>query len=797
MDIAHPMVLPSDVTILPVSQLPDGVRRRLEAGDDDFAVSRPNSRIPNKILTASSAQLLIQFREPKRIIEAIIAFSRARESDPAQVLNDAFPLLADLLNDRLLVPAGSLDAAAITPSLNIGRRVGGARVLRCVQVLSDTELYQVRMPDHSLAALKIVRPGHGDEVGPILDREARALTHLGGRSTPRLIATGTRQGARYLLMEWRAGVPPEIAAAELRARATEGDRSGLLDLGVAIARAYAGLHSQGVVHGDVHPGNVLVDGEGGVSIVDFGLSHLSPDAGTDVPRGGVTFFFEPEYARALQRRLAPPPASERGEQYAVAALLFLLLTGRYYLPFSPHEPEAWRQIETEPPLVFSQSGTPPWPAVERLLARALSKEPDQRFPSLEEFAAALGRVRAEPVARPVRINGSLQHYLGQVLQEVGPEGSLLTAGFSFSPTASANLGAAGVAYGLYRLACIQEDPTLLSTADLWRARAAGDLDRPEAWCNPDQGITPRVIGRVSPYHCPAGVHWVDAAIARGRGDTYGQAVAIGDFVRASQRPTRNPDLVLGKSGTLLASAQLYAGIHDRSQLDASALVALGEKTLDHLLLHLKRHEPVAGRSRHANLGVAHGWAGVLYAIMGWCQSLNRAVPGTVEDWLKYLAGCAQFSGRGAFWPWVDGNSDQSPTLRRMPGWCNGSAGFVFLWLQADRLHGNTRYLDLAEKAGWDAWESPADAWDLCCGHTGRAFALLALYKYTGTRSWLERAHVLAARAVEQSQARSESPTAYRHSLFRGSMGLATLIADLERPLESCMPMFEAEGWDRG
>jgi serine/threonine protein kinase len=797
MDIADPMVLPSDVTILPVSQLPDGVRRRLEAGDDDFAVSRPNSRIPNKILTASSAQLLIQFREPKRIIEAIIAFSRARESDPAQVLNDAFPLLADLLNDRLLVPAGSPDAAPIAPSLNIGSRVGGARVLRCVQVLSDTELYQVRLPDHSLAALKIVRPGHGNEVATILDREARALAHLAGRSTPRLMAAGTRQRDPYLLMEWRAGVPPEIAAAELRARAIEGDRSGLLDLGVAIARAYAELHSHGVVHGDVHPGNILVDGEGGVSIVDFGLSHLSPGAGTDVRRGGVTFFFEPEYTRALRLGLVPPSASERGEQYSVAALLFWLLTGRYYLPFSPHEPEAWRQIETEPPLTFSQSGSPPWPAVERLLGRALSKEPDQRFPSLEEFAAALGSVKAEPVARRLKVNDSLQHYLGQVLREVGPDGSLLTAGFSYSPTASVNLGAAGVAYGLYRLACIQGDPTLLSTADLWRARAANDLDRSEAWCNPEQGITPRVVGRVSPYHCPAGVHWVDAAIARGRGDTYGQAVAIGDFVRASQRPARNPDLVLGRSGTLLACAQLYDGIHDRSRVDASALVALGEKTLDHLLLHLRRHEPVAGRRRHANLGVAHGWAGVLYAIMRWCQSQNRPVPGEIEDWLEYLAGCSQFSGRGAFWPWVDGNSDQSQTPRNMPGWCNGSAGFVFLWLQADRLHAKTRYRDLAEKAGWDAWESPAEAWDLCCGHTGRAFALLALYKYTGTRAWLERANGLAARAVEQSRRRAGDHAAFRYSLFRGALGLATLIADLERPLESCMPMFEAEGWDHG
>ena len=98
-----------------------------------------------------------------------------------------------------------------------------------------------------------------------------------------------------------------------------------------IARACAGLHACGVLRGDVHPRNVLVD-EDRVRLFDFGMARMppqgpsmSPDAGGlpwhGFTRGGVALFFEPVAARAaLAEQPAPPPTVE-GEQYAVAALL--------------------------------------------------------------------------------------------------------------------------------------------------------------------------------------------------------------------------------------------------------------------------------------------------------------------------------------------------------------------------------------------------------------------------------------------------------------------------------------------
>ena len=73
----------------------------------------------------------------------------------------------------------------------------------------------------------------------------------------------------------------------------------------------------------------------------------------------------------------------------------------------------------------------------------------------------------------------------------------------------------------------------------------------------------------------------------------------------------------------------------------------------------------------------------------------------------------------------------------MSGWCNGSAGFVFLWTLAHKMLGKAEYGVLAEQAGLDAWESDGQIGNLCCGYGGQAYALLNLYKHTGDQRWLD------------------------------------------------------------
>jgi len=221
-----------------------------------------------------------------------------------------------------------------------------------------------------------------------------------------------------------------------------------------------------------------------------------------------------------------------------------------------------------------------------------------------------------------------------------------------------------------------------------------------------------------------------------------------------------------------------------AELRPAELTALAERQLAELTARFDRSAPIGPTD---NLAVAHGWAGMLYAALQWCRTTGTEPPAGVERRLVELAALAEPAGRGVRWPWLTGGGKR---VGYMPGWCNGSAGFVFLWTLAWRTFGSERFLDLATGAAWDAWEAPDRVGSLCCGLVGRAYALLNLHRHTGERVWLARARDLAVRAAREESFSERFP----HSLYKGDLGLAVLAADLERPEEAAMPFFEEERW---
>jgi serine/threonine-protein kinase len=157
----------------------------------------------------------------------------------------------------------------------------------------------------------------------------------------------------------------------------------------------------------------------------------------------------------------------------------------------------------------------------------------------------------------------------------------------------------------------------------------------------------------------------------------------------------------------------------------------------------------------------------------------------IETYLSALAAQAEVAGEGLRWRWI---ADRPGVERCMPGWCNGSAGFVHLWTLAERLLGGVEYGELARRAALNACEEPSNLGDLCCGAAGRSYAMLNLYRQTGDGLWLQRAHDLANKAVTFI----EQWSLQRDSLYKGEIGVALLIAELERPELSCMPLFDME-----
>src|ERR1044071_3710982 len=303
-------------------------------------------------------------------------------------LDEMPPPLAHFVEEQVLVQAGSPEQSPLRPRFDGGERFGAWAIVRCVRLIEDTEVYQLRRGTE-LAALKIARVTT-TQIKALLKNEATILRHLDGSGiAPRLIESGEHESRPYLIMEWIDGVDAGVAAAQRC-----NDRASLIELCASIATAYAALHARGVLHGDVNPRNVLAGDR--VTLLDFGYSRLMRRRPNPL-RGGIHYFFEPEYFAALRRGRGLPP-SPAGEQYGVAALLYLLVAGRHYLEFRLERDEMERQAMHEPPLPFAERGIPPWPDVERILARALAKQPSRRFGSMAKFAVALAKV-CDAVAR--------------------------------------------------------------------------------------------------------------------------------------------------------------------------------------------------------------------------------------------------------------------------------------------------------------------------------------------------------------------------------------------------------------
>ena len=782
-------VLPEDALVVPVVDLPEAVRNRLGEVGEDFALTRPNAREPSKLIDQAGADLIENFRQSRTIVQAVIAYARREKLDPEATLEEALPLLRQLIATGMLVPEGDEGADRIEATLFPGAQIADYCIVRSIQILDDSELYQARDAAGSFVALKIARSSCVAAMRPKLARESAALKRIDGTAAPKLLAEGEHDGRPYLAIAWVTGTDAITAAEELRSSA---DRPGLLRLLQRIAHAYATLHTCGVMHGDVHPGNLLVGRDGNVTLLDFGLAQV---AGTDVDpsgRGGVGFFIEPEWAAQLLADGSSVPASSRGEQFAVAALLYHLVTRHYYVDFTLERHEMLRQIRDASPLLFAERGVASWPALEKTLSRGLAKAPEARFPDMAALATALD-VDAEPVAAAPTMprRDDRAALIASTIDYLDVGSALFQSGLPNAPLSSVNLGAAGIGYALYRLATARDEPHLLTLADAWLSRAEADASREEAFINPEMELTAEIVGQRSLFHGLPGLHVVRALIEAASGNVAGCRHAVVGFIQAISRPCVERDLVFGRCGTLLAAAILLESAPDldagvRTELERTASLCLHD-----LWLGVDGFDALQRGHDWSNLGIAHGWAGLLYATQRYCAVLGAPAPAAFDDRLEQLFACARPRGRGLEWPWRQVAGQQHYDTS-MPGWCNGAAGITHVGCLAYRQTGDTRWLEYAQGAAWQAWEAGNGPIDLCCGLAGRAYALFEIHRSTGDSRWLARAQTLVDRAVEAAPGQ-RMPGHPRHSLFKGELGLAVLVGESDRPECASMPMFGEEG----
>ncbi|MFD6343561.1 protein kinase [Streptomyces roseolus] len=237
-------------------------------------------------------------------------------------------------------------------------------------------------------------------------REAQAVAKLSHTNIVSVFDTGedTLDGGLmpYIVMEYVEGQPLGSAlAADVRQYgAMPADKA--LKVTADVLAALEVSHEMGLVHRDIKPGNVMMTKRGVVKVMDFGIARAMQSGVTSMTQTGMVMgtpqYLSPE--QALGR-----PVDARSDLYSVGIMLFQLLTGR--LPFDADSPLAiaYAHVQEEPvaPSSVNRSVTP---AMDALVARALRKNPNERFPSAAAMRDECLRVLAAgQTAAPVIVAG--------------------------------------------------------------------------------------------------------------------------------------------------------------------------------------------------------------------------------------------------------------------------------------------------------------------------------------------------------------------------------------------------------
>jgi serine/threonine-protein kinase len=212
-------------------------------------------------------------------------------------------------------------------------------------------------------------------------RLARKITH---RNILRTHDFGETNGLHYLSMEYVRGITlKHLLSQSRRMPAAAG-----LRIARQVCAGLAAAHSAGVIHRDIKPQNMMIEPSGGLKIMDFGIARLTQDKGMTATGMvvGTPDYMSPEQARGVS-------LDQRSDIYSVGVVFYELFCGA--LPFEADSAlgVVLKHIQEAPPVPENKNPEID-PRLSKIIMRAMAKNPEERYQSIEDLHQDLSEVTA-------------------------------------------------------------------------------------------------------------------------------------------------------------------------------------------------------------------------------------------------------------------------------------------------------------------------------------------------------------------------------------------------------------------
>jgi|GEM_PF-2315522 len=290
----------------------------------------------------------------------------------------------------------------------IGKTLGKYRVVTHLGRGGMAEVYKAYQAGlDRYVAIKVLRYHDADEADFVkrFEREAAAVARLRHANIVQVYDFDSEGDLHYMVMEFVDGptLKAELQQRRANSRAFTLRETARLFGGLAAAVDYA--HSHGMIHRDLKPANIMFNADGHVVLTDFGVALILGAMHYTLTGAlsGTPAYMSPEQGQGQS-------GDERSDIYSLGVILYELVTGR--IPFDADTPVAIMIKHMNDPLPLARTVNPNVSeAVERVILKALSKKPEDRYSTAGEMAKALreaagATIDSKPASLPINVTSA-------------------------------------------------------------------------------------------------------------------------------------------------------------------------------------------------------------------------------------------------------------------------------------------------------------------------------------------------------------------------------------------------------